>query len=985
MVRRWVLWAAAVVFFAAGGCADREKSAVADARLSFSGETSFGRVPIFATREVRATFQNVGRTRVTIHEVWIEDQDGAFQAQFDEPGPHELAAGQSRDLRVRFAPRRGGNFPAVLIAKTDASRERFLRVDLDGEGVEARATIAPRALDFGRIEVGSRKTVMLDVSNASDVSVQVAPKVIGADRDEFSAETITLGPWERRNLPIHFSPTRVGMKRIALAVAPCEGCIDEVVAVAAEGLDRAIIPDPPELDFGQVGLDRDAQLLLTLRNISTEPREVTTFALEASTDPSFTHLGGATPVMLGGGESREFTFRYAPGHQGGAVGEALFGVASERNPQIRVPMYGFGGAPELCVSPPTYDFGRQPIGAKVTGTVNIKNCGSPNGEPLVITELVIGASSTARPGADQFTVAPIALPMELAAGEDVNVRIFFEPNRLGPAFGALGVRSTGFAGSIARVELTGVSADHLPCNLEVTPPLVDFGTVPPGDEGLLGVKIFNRGSDLCPVKNIRIADDGGGVFRMPGGGIDGVVTVPGYGFSFMVEYVSPPTPGTHSGALQIELGDAITPRILVPLIGNSQDSCLVATPAFIDFGFARPDCAPGPQKVTFSNQCTTPVQINDVVIGPGTTDGEFVLNVRPPLPTTLEPGANTSAEVGYLAQARGMNLSPLFVDVVGLARPQLVWLLGESDPKGEQIDRFIQQDGAKVDVLFVVDNTATMVEEHPKLVSAIPAFVAAAQQRGVDLHVGVTTTGIDPVSDACPGGARGGEAGRLFPVDNASPRLLTSAMPNLAALLQANVQVGQCATIERGFEAMRRALSSPLVDNADDPRTPASNDGNGGFLREEAALAVVFVGDEDDHSADEVDTYVTWLRTVKGANQPGRVVIFALAPTGSGCSTAGGVGTRYEEAVDATGGEVLSICSADYGPLLSSVANRAFSPQDTFPLSGIPDGTGIEVFIDGVAQTAGWSYDAEDNQVVFTTIPPPGARIEIQYRRMCGT
>ena len=42
---------------------------------------------------------------------------------------------------------------------------------------------------------------------------------------------------------------------------------------------------------------------------------------------------------------------------------------------------------------------------------------------------------------------------------------------------------------------------------------------------------------------------------------------------------------------------------------------------------------------------------------------------------------------------------------------------------------------------------------------------------------------------------------------------------------------------------------------------PLPNDGNAGFLRDEAALVVVFVGDEDDHSPDSVDTYVRFLQT----------------------------------------------------------------------------------------------------------------------------
>jgi hypothetical protein len=301
----------------------------------------------------------------------------------------------------------------------------------------------------------------------------------------------------------------------------------------------------------------------------------------------------------------------------------------------------------------------------------------------------------------------------------------------------------------------------------------------------------------------------------------------------------------------------------------------------------------------------------------------------------------------------------------------------------DKTDTFIQQDGTKVDVLFVVDNTASMVEEQPRFTSALPAFVSTALDKKVDLHVAVTTTGITPESDTCPGGARGGEAGRLFPVDSSRERLLTDRTADLSGKLQGNAQVGLCASVEQGFEAVRRALSEPLVNRADDPRTPQPNDGNAGFLRDEAALVVVFVGDEDDHSPDSVDTYVRFFQGKKGEFQPQRMTIYAIAPTAAACSTAGGVGTRYAEAATRTGGEVVSVCAPDYAPLLRNVANKAFSPQDRFPLSELPDPGSVAVRINGAPTTTGWSYEAATNSVFFSPSPAPGAKVEIAYRRAC--
>jgi hypothetical protein len=387
--------------------------------------------------------------------------------------------------------------------------------------------------------------------------------------------------------------------------------------------------------------------------------------------------------------------------------------------------------------------------------------------------------------------------------------------------------------------------------------------------------------------------------------------------------------------------------------------------------------------VTLMNGCATPAEVTGIDVGPGTTDGEFVLSGLPATPLTLLPGQTTSVSVQYRALIAGLNLSPLYVSVTGLPAPYLVPLIGESSTRSDQVDRFTQQDASKVDVLFVVDNTASMIEEQPKLVQGIPSFTGTALSKGVDLHVAVTTTGIDPANATCPGGALGGEAGRLFPADNTNQRLLTNATANLAGELQQNVQVGLCAYVEEGLEAMRRALSDPLVSSADDLRTALPGDGNLGFLRDEAALAVVFVGDEDDNSPDDVDTYVRFLQSKKGLSQPQRAVIYAIAPTATRCATAGGEGMRYAEAASRTGGAVLNVCAPDYGPLLADVANKAFSPQSRFPLSATPVSGSIAVMVNGVMVTSGWSYDGAGNSVVFGTAPAPGARIAIAYRRTC--
>lgn len=964
------------------GCADRERSALADGLLAIEPRgVAFHRVALYDTPERELVLRNVGRVPLDVNEAWVEGPAATWQARVEQPC--RLLPGEHCRLWVRFSPLQAMAHEAVLVVGTDTLREPTLRVPLSGVGVDARARLSPPRLDFGRIEANSSKELSLSLENPSDLMLKVTPHLAGADEDEFSLNqeewAAELAPGERRELRVTFAPGRVGAKEVGLAVEPCRNCPHAPVQVEAEALDRAVVAEPPVLDFGSLPVDQQREEVLRVRNISTEPMLVEHLAL-SGVNASFQLLATpALPRVLRPDETIDVPARYSPGHMGSAEDEAIFRVASKRNPTTPVELRGHGGAAELCISPPAHDFGRLPLGAKVTVQVSIRNCGAANVGPLAVQELRLEPQGGGEP---QFTLPPQPLPVRLASGESLSLDVAYEPTREGPAEALLRVVTDVYTGQHGLVRLSGQAELHGPCELHLSPEVVDFGTVVPGRSAVLGVKVENRGLEVCPVKNIRLSSDAGGVFSLPGGELAGGVVWPGNWFSLMVAFRAPATGGSFSGELQVEAPQADEPLIRVPLRAHSQASCLVAAPPFLDYGVVRTDCPPAGRRIQVLNGCAAPVQVHSVAIGPGTTDGEFALGSVPALPLTLAPGAAFSVEVDYFARVHGMNLSPLYVGTSELPAPLLVPLVGEGSRSGERTDTFVQQDSRKVDVLFVVDNTASMVEEQPRFIAALPAFAQEVLSHGVELHAAVTTTGLSPESPLCPGGAQGGEAGRLFPVDGSRPRVLTHETPELAARLQESAAVGLCASVEQGLEAVRRALSAPLVDSADDPRTPEPADGNLGFLREEAALVVVLVGDEDDHSPDDVDTYVRFLWARKGAQQPQRVTVYAIAPTAHGCATSGGAGTRYAEVAQRTGGEVLSVCEPDYAPLLRAVASRAFSAQDRFPLSERPEPRSLRVQVNGAPAT-GWTYEASANSILFTQVPAPGARVEVQYRRTC--
>jgi hypothetical protein len=197
-----------------------------------------------------------------------------------------------------------------------------------------------------------------------------------------------------------------------------------------------------------------------------------------------------------------------------------------------------------------------------------------------------------------------------------------------------------------------------------------------------------------------------------------------------------------------------------------------------------------------------------------------------------------------------------------------------------------------------------------------------------------------------------------------------------------------CHWNEQGIEASYRALSDPLLNNADDATTPLPNDGNGGFLRPDAKLAIIYLSDEEDSSPRPVDFYKTYFFALKGGDASKLSISAIVGPNDlSTCPTASSAGTRYMALAQATGGVVESICTPNWADSLRNLSTSAFGPNRTFKLSEKPepaDGSSIVVRVDGV-QVGGWHYDAGTRSVVFDqdAAPPPGSVVEVTYSLGC--
>jgi hypothetical protein len=954
-------------------------------------QLDFGEVPVGEWRERDVLIRNVGVVPFFALEALALDGNPSYQVELLD-GESRVMPGDSKVVRVRFHPLREGSIEERLRVRTDANTGAENTVTVMGMGAPTPVGIHPPLLDFETLEVDSDRTLTLTVTNPVDLPLTVT---VGGDKaDPFSTDVVTIPPHTTQQVATRYLPQELGRMGARVEVRACEGCTPATAELTGNSVESAFVFEPTPVYFAPIPVHERTDSKARARNITWRP--VTISDLTTS-DQGFSPLTSLTGQQVAPGETVPLNLQFAARTSGPTVAELTLKYTSDRERQSKVMLDARGGRPTLAVTPMALDFGELPVGGKVAKVVRIANGGS-SGKLGFLS--VRGDGATPQFDVDAPTRGTQAYPwaggtwpsleangITIEPGSDaIELKVYFEPKAEGSHQATLTLVSDDPFTPERTLVLTGRARTSGPCVYVLRPqPILDFGNVSPGRTAVLGFRFENPGRAECAVKDIHISNDGGGAFLMPGGRITGGVLLYDTAFSAMIAF-RPPAAGAYAGELKLTVNNPANPTVTLPLKGMSQTSCLVATPAFVDFGPIRYDCAPRPRRTLIANQCPHPITVESGRIGEGTST-QFQLMTPLTGPRPLAPGEGFELEFSYARTVLGQHYSPFYLQATGEPHPFTVPLLAETNHEGVQLDHFIQGTDSQLDVLFVVSNTTTMQPYQDKLRAALPGWLEHAQREGVDVRVGITSTGLAPRA-VCGGASQGGDGGRLLPLDRSRPHVVSGTAANAAQTLQSNVNVGLCHNLVQGLETARQALSSPLVDSLDDPRTPQPNDGNAGLLRSTARLAVVALADEDDHSGFPADSYTQFFQSLKGPGMSHRTQFYALVPTDTTrCTTAGGPGERFRTVALATGGSVASVCEGSYQSFLERLIFRAGDPQADFPLSSTPDGVSqMAVRVQGrTVDPALWHYDASRNAIVFqpTAVPRTGESIQIRYRSVC--
>jgi hypothetical protein len=705
-------------------------------------------------------------------------------------------------------------------------------------------------------------------------------------------------------------------------------------------------------------------------------------------------------------------------------------------------VFGRGEVPILQVNPPdVLDFGFVPQNVPRTRPLVLFNAGNA---PLNVSALRLTADSGGEyrilpapgfgPTADPATAGVIA-PF---TSREIQVEFTNRGAASGTAWGSLVISSDHGPQPEWTVSLKAQRTGSPTCDIQLVPQQVDFGIVARGFRRTMTFNLVNVGSGDCSFHSAFVNDCGSFFGFFQGSCEDPTTTAltngnsrhyrvtrtplaiqnglrAGQSYPLEVTF-SPPESApllgdemtTYPGMLAIRVVDpysgSIDPTVFPkPVVGGlspyppnlaarSGIAQLAVLPGEVDFGLTTVGCHSQTMEVTAYNVGSAPLDITDIKLEGCSV--EFRVKSSPGLPQTLAVNGSTKVEVVYVPQNLGGDNCGLgFYTNNELTATIVVPLRGSGTFDTEHTDTYTQTTGQDVDVLFVVDNSGSMSSNQSNLAANFQSFINAAAQWNNNYHIGVTTTDIEDHN------------GRLISAPG-NARFVTN---QTYQQLSQNFRVGTNGSAdEKGLAAAQAALSLPLISNTSTACTQDSQctvpdrcvDGfcggrNRGFLREDAALEIVIVSDEEDSSPGDINFYTNFFRSIKGIYNSDMMHVHAIVgDVPGGCNTQSGsavAGRRYVDIANATGGSVISICDSNFSAGLASIGAIAFGLRRQFYLSRVPEPTSINVRVNGSACAANggsnWSYDANSNSVVFnqsgSCMPQASQQVVINYRTLC--
>lgn len=382
---------------------------------------------------------------------------------------------------------------------------------------------------------------------------------------------------------------------------------------------------------------------------------------------------------------------------------------------------------------------------------------------------------------------------------------------------------------------------------------------------------------------------------------------------------------------------------------------------------------------------------------------------RPPTDVTFpSPGWTTTPDTRFVVSVQAIRraeaLQTLFVGGVARAvhaddptRTTAFHLNDMSNGTGVAVsgngeelecEQFVISRQAKADIIWIVDESGSTSDDRQRIVDNASVFFNKAVNAGLDFRVAVTD--MDNAKNGIFATRQSGGTGDrwLLPTEQAQfeANILDPSGPDTAD-----------GGTEHGLTQMRATLMRHLPRDNTDPQK----------IREDAAVVIIFVTDEKAEEVEDagilgegnlepnptqqaaIDALLAPYLAELQANNVQVHLIAEPLPFSSVCSGGGAEHAYgYYELVNATGGQLGSICQLDLSATIDALIEDIIGGASPLTLKKVPISTSVSVSREATpmsrSRVNGFDYRGASNAITFFNqffSPAMPAEIVVSYRR----
>lgn len=279
----------------------------------------FGTVTPNSTKDLALSVSNTGDAVLNLGLLRLNNDKFTFVAA---PSNVAIQPGGRSSLTVRFAPKGPGPQAGILTFLSNAETV-MTNVPVSGMGggtIPADApviTVTPATLQFGSVDIGTTKDLVLTVSNTGKtaLTIQSVTAISARFAKTSPASPTTVAPNVKQSVTIRFSPLAAGPQPTDVTLLSNDPATPSL-RVPVSGIGSLAGRTEPVLhvsefllDFGTVDTGRTKDLQIVLTNSGKAALKVQALTVE---NANFSIITGAAAATIAPGSQQTVTIRFAP-------------------------------------------------------------------------------------------------------------------------------------------------------------------------------------------------------------------------------------------------------------------------------------------------------------------------------------------------------------------------------------------------------------------------------------------------------------------------------------------------------------------------------------------------------------------------------------------------------------------------------------------------------------------------------------------------